>query len=158
MCYHYVWCNLKIDIQESSCMASWAHLVCAFTHFFFTSSPLLFIFMNFDVYSICENIPIVLCANKVDVKTREVNARQVTFHRKKKLQYYEISAKTSYNLEKPFLYFARTLIGYLKFKYIRLFFSFQCMIADVLNLNTLLTGTPICILWSLLPWLLQKCK
>merc|ERR1711972_1049745 len=60
---------------------------------------------------VCENIPIVLCGNKVDVKNRQVKAKQVTFHRKKNLQYYEISAKSNYNFEKPFLYLARKLVG-----------------------------------------------
>ena len=62
-------------------------------------------------YRVCENIPIVLCGNKVDVKNRQVKAKQVTFHRKKNLQYYEISAKSNYNFEKPFLYLARKLAG-----------------------------------------------
>ena len=35
----------------------------------------------------------------------------MTFHRKKNLQYYEISAKSNYNFEKPFLYLARKLAG-----------------------------------------------
>lgn len=60
---------------------------------------------------VCDNIPIVLCGNKVDVKNRQVKAKQVTFHRKKNLQYYEISAKSNYNFEKPFLYLARKLVG-----------------------------------------------
>lgn len=63
------------------------------------------------VCSVCENIPIVLCGNKVDVKNRQVKPKQVTFHRKKNLQYYEISAKSNYNYEKPFLYLARKLTG-----------------------------------------------
>jgi GTP-binding nuclear protein Ran len=61
---------------------------------------------------VCENIPIVLCGNKVDVKNRQVKPKQVTFHRKKNLQYYEISAKSNYNYEKPFLYLARKLVGW----------------------------------------------
>ncbi|GFS37447.1 RAN GTPase 3 [Actinidia rufa] len=40
-----------------------------------------------------------------------VKAKQVTFHRKKNLQYYEISAKSNYNFEKSFLYLARKLAG-----------------------------------------------
>ncbi|KAI3922079.1 hypothetical protein MKX01_005768 [Papaver californicum] len=60
---------------------------------------------------VCENIPIVLCGNKVDVKNRQVKSKQVTFHRKKNLQYYEISAKSNYNFEKPFLYLARKIAG-----------------------------------------------
>ncbi|CAL5414293.1 unnamed protein product [Camellia sinensis] len=64
-----------------------------------------------DLCRVCENIPIVLYGNKVDVKNRQVKAKQVTFHRKKNLQYYEISAKSNYNFEKPFLYLARKLAG-----------------------------------------------
>eukprot|EP00850_Spirogloea_muscicola_P019518 SM000192S04913 [mRNA] locus=s192:209170:212232:+ [translate_table: standard] len=64
-----------------------------------------------DLCRVCENIPIVLCGNKVDVKNRQVKAKQVTFHRKKNLQYYEISAKSNYNFEKPYLYLARKLAG-----------------------------------------------
>ena len=36
---------------------------------------------------------------------------QVTFHRKKNIQYFEISAKSNYNFEKPFLWLARKLVG-----------------------------------------------
>ncbi|PVH38381.1 hypothetical protein PAHAL_5G247900 [Panicum hallii] len=64
-----------------------------------------------DLCRVCENIPIVLCGNKVDVKNRQVKAKQVTFHRKKSLQYYEVSAKSNYNFEKPFLYLAKKLAG-----------------------------------------------
>ncbi|KAI7743302.1 hypothetical protein M8C21_030716 [Ambrosia artemisiifolia] len=52
-----------------------------------------------------------LTYKNVDVKNRQVKAKQVTFHRKKNLQYYEISAKSNYNFEKPFLYLARKLAG-----------------------------------------------
>ncbi|VVB16062.1 unnamed protein product [Arabis nemorensis] len=64
-----------------------------------------------DLCRVGENIPIVLCGNKVDVKNRQVKTKQITFHRKKNLQYYDISAKSNYNFEKPFLYFARRLAG-----------------------------------------------
>lgn len=37
--------------------------------------------------------------------------KAITFHRKKNLQYYDISAKSNYNFEKPFLYLARKLVG-----------------------------------------------
>jgi hypothetical protein len=53
----------------------------------------------------------VLCGNKVDIKDRKVKPKQITFHRKKNLQYYDISVKTSYNFEKPFLWLARKLQG-----------------------------------------------
>ncbi|PAV23997.1 GTP-binding nuclear RAN [Pyrrhoderma noxium] len=64
-----------------------------------------------DLVRVCENIPIVLCGNKVDVKERKVKTAAVTFHRKKNLQYFEISAKSNYNFEKPFLWLARKLVG-----------------------------------------------
>lgn len=64
-----------------------------------------------DLVRVCENIPIVLCGNKVDVKDRKVKAKAIVFHRKKNLQYYDISAKSNYNFEKPFLFLARKLTG-----------------------------------------------
>lgn len=64
-----------------------------------------------DLVRVCENIPVVLCGNKVDVKERKVKAKAITFHRKKNLQYYDISAKSNYNFEKPFLWLARKLAG-----------------------------------------------
>ncbi len=40
-----------------------------------------------------------------------MKAKHITFHRKKNLQYYDISAKSNYNFEKPFLWLARKLSG-----------------------------------------------
>jgi GTP-binding nuclear protein Ran len=62
-------------------------------------------------FRVCANIPIVLCGNKVDVKNWQVKVKQVTLHRKKNLEYYEISAKSNYNFEKPFLYLSQKLAG-----------------------------------------------
>ena len=39
----------------------------------------------------------------MDIKDRKVKAKSIAFHRKKNLQYYDISAKSNYNFEKPFL-------------------------------------------------------
>lgn len=64
-----------------------------------------------DLTRVCENIPIVLCGNKVDVKDRKVKPAHVTFHRKKNLQYFELSAKANYNFERPFLWLAKKLVG-----------------------------------------------
>lgn len=64
-----------------------------------------------DLERVCQAIPIVLCGNKVDIKERKVKAKAITFHRKKNLQYYDISAKSNYNFEKPFLWLARKLLG-----------------------------------------------
>ncbi|KAJ1349498.1 hypothetical protein KIN20_005078 [Parelaphostrongylus tenuis] len=63
-----------------------------------------------DIVRVCENIPIVLCGNKIDAKNRKVNAKSMYFHRKNNLQYYEISAKCNYNIKKPFLWLARKLL------------------------------------------------
>ena len=63
-----------------------------------------------DLTRMCENIPIVIGGNKFDLE-RKVTAKQITFHRKKNLQYYDMSAKLNYNLEKPFLYLIRKLSG-----------------------------------------------
>jgi len=65
-----------------------------------------------DVNRICEDIPICLVGNKVDVKDRKVKPKQILFHRKKpNMQYYDISAKSNYNFEKPFLWLIRRLVG-----------------------------------------------
>merc|ERR1712028_240206 len=64
-----------------------------------------------DLVRVCENIPIVLVGNKVDVKERKVKVKQINFHRKKNLNYYDISAKSNFNYEKPFLSLAKKLVG-----------------------------------------------
>ena len=64
-----------------------------------------------DLTRVCESIPMVLVGNKVDVKDRKVRAKQIVFHRRKNLVYYDISAKMNYNFEKPFLFLARKLTG-----------------------------------------------
>jgi GTP-binding nuclear protein Ran len=71
-----------------------------------------------DLIRVCENIPIVLCGNKVDCKDRKVKPKDIHFHRKKNLQYYDISAKSNYNFEKPFLYIARKLTGNANCKFV----------------------------------------
>ena len=47
----------------------------------------------------------------MDVKDRKVKAKQIVFHRKKNLAYFDISAKSNYNFETPFLWLARKLTG-----------------------------------------------
>ncbi len=77
----------------------------------FTASSISVTCPTGDLVRVCEQVPIVLCGNKVDVKERKVKAKTITFHRKKNLQYYDISAKSNYNFEKPFLWLARKLVG-----------------------------------------------
>lgn len=64
-----------------------------------------------DLTRVCEAIPIVLVGNKVDVRDRKVKAKQITFHRKKNLQYYDISAKSNYQFEKPFVWLLRRMVS-----------------------------------------------
>lgn len=71
-----------------------------------------------DIVRVCENIPIVLVGNKVDVKDRQVKARQIQFHRKRNLQYYDLSARSNFNFEKPFLWLARRLCNNTKLEFV----------------------------------------
>eukprot|EP00960_Hanusia_phi_P076435 768560-Hanusia_phi.AAC.5 len=61
-----------------------------------------------------------MTSTKVDVKDRKVKTKQINFHRKKNLQpraltshlqYYEISARSNYQFEKPFQWLAKKLVG-----------------------------------------------
>jgi GTP-binding nuclear protein Ran len=60
---------------------------------------------------VCGKIPIVLVGNKVDTKERKVKAKAITFHRKKNLAYFDVSARTNFNIDKPFLRILRELTG-----------------------------------------------
>jgi GTP-binding nuclear protein Ran len=64
-----------------------------------------------DVRRTCPGIPIVLVGNKVDVPERAVRAHHITYHKKANLQYYDLSVKSNFNFEKPFLHLARVLTG-----------------------------------------------
>ena len=55
--------------------------------------------------------PTVLVGNKVDIKDRKVKAKMITYHREHNMQYYDVSTKTNYNIEKPFLWIARKICG-----------------------------------------------
>jgi len=61
-----------------------------------------------DLVRVCENIPIVLCGNKCDVKDRKVKAKAIVFHRKKNLQVCFVVSMNShwlcYNLLHPAQY------------------------------------------------------
>eukprot|EP01013_Petalomonas_cantuscygni_P033353 TRINITY_DN60287_c0_g1_i1.p2 TRINITY_DN60287_c0_g1~~TRINITY_DN60287_c0_g1_i1.p2 ORF type:complete len:277 (+),score=54.68 TRINITY_DN60287_c0_g1_i1:113-832(+) len=64
-----------------------------------------------DVVRVCDKIPMCLVGNKVDIVDRQVRPRQITFHRKKNIQYYDLSARANYNIERPWLYLMRRLSG-----------------------------------------------
>ena len=172
MCNYHVWCYCSVDLHECSNMASGSLSVCLINFWTFPLSlsivsayaiDLLLLFelclwlFHHANCRVCENIPIVLCGNKVDVKNRQVKAKQVTFHRKKNLQYYEISAKSNYNFEKPFLYLARKLAGWLNNIEIIQFLVYICYRGCLtLIIALVILGIPISTLWSPLLLLLQK--
>uniref|UniRef100_A0A452T161 GTP-binding nuclear protein Ran n=1 Tax=Ursus maritimus TaxID=29073 RepID=A0A452T161_URSMA len=58
-----------------------------------------------DLVQVCENISFVLCGKKVNIKDR-------------KFRYYDVSAKSNYNFEKPFLWLARKLTGEAKLEFV----------------------------------------
>jgi GTP-binding nuclear protein Ran len=64
-----------------------------------------------DIERVLDRVPTVLVGNKYDVKDRRVRAKHITFHRKKHIQYFDISAKSNFNFDKPFLWIARALVG-----------------------------------------------
>jgi GTP-binding nuclear protein Ran len=66
-----------------------------------------------DVGRVCgAAIPTVVCGSKADMaKDRKVRARQISYPRKKGLAYWDVSARSNYQLEMPFLDLARRLVG-----------------------------------------------
>lgn len=59
-----------------------------------------------------QDIPMVLCGNKVDLAgERVVKPRDVRFHQGKDMEYYDVSVRSNYNFDKPFLYLIRKLLG-----------------------------------------------
>jgi Ras family. len=52
----------------------------------------------------------VLVGNKVDVKDRKIKAKQILYHRRHNLQYFDISSKSNYQFEKPFIWLIRRLL------------------------------------------------
>jgi len=58
-----------------------------------------------DLERVCENIPIVLCGNKVDVKERKVKTGAVTFHSKVDiLECLGVILKWSYREKEPAIF------------------------------------------------------
>lgn len=63
-----------------------------------------------DLVRVLDSVPIVLVGNKVDdVANRKVKSRDITFHRKKNLQYFEISLARQFDTMQPLLHLARQL-------------------------------------------------
>lgn len=64
-----------------------------------------------DLKQICPNIPVCLCGNKVDVQDRKVKPSNMKDRKSMNMAYFDISAKSNYNYDKPFLYLARKLFN-----------------------------------------------
>eukprot|EP00210_Caulerpa_lentillifera_P006036 g5768.t1 len=64
-----------------------------------------------DLTRIEAEVSVVLVGNKVDLSNRQVKPKQVTFHKKVEIPYIEMSAKSNYNVDQPFLIFARLLFN-----------------------------------------------
>ena len=56
--------------------------------------------------------------SKVDIKDGKIKAKSFVFQWKKNFQYYDISAKSNYDFEEPFLWLARKLIRDTNLKFI----------------------------------------
>jgi GTP-binding nuclear protein Ran len=63
-----------------------------------------------DIVRQCPEIPIVLVGNKADSAERAVPTKRVSFHKENQMEYFEISARTNYRFELPFLWLARKLM------------------------------------------------
>lgn len=74
-------------------------------------------------YDACQDafdIPIVMLGNKQDDPERVIEPRMIKFHRyKSNIQYWDLSVKNSINIEKPFPWFMRKLLGYHNIKIIQ---------------------------------------
>ncbi len=63
-----------------------------------------------SVREVVPNIPVIICGNKCDLRDRKVTGR-IEAQDLSNVVYYEISARSNYNFEKPFLQLARELTG-----------------------------------------------
>ena len=69
-----------------------------------------------DLQRVCDGIPTVVAANKIDLKPRRM-FKNSKFQRMNKLQSYEISVKRGKNVDQPLLYLARVLTGDIRLRF-----------------------------------------
>lgn len=106
--------DLTIDPENTEINREWPkknRVQCAILMFDVTSIPS---YKNIpDWYQkINDKYPgilMVLCGNKADSKDRKVRPKFITHHKKYNIPYYDISAKTVFNIDKPFMYFVNRL-------------------------------------------------
>jgi GTP-binding nuclear protein Ran len=63
-----------------------------------------------NLHQVCKSDKIVIVGNKVDAKERQVKPMDIMIPREMGVQYYDLSAKSNYNFEKPFVYLMRNLL------------------------------------------------
>lgn len=56
-------------------------------------------------------LPILLLGNKVDLRDRKVKCKDIKIHRELNMSYYDISSRSNYNFEKPFIFAIRAALG-----------------------------------------------
>jgi len=59
----------------------------------------------------CGNIPVVIIGNKMDVQEKQVKEKHITVIEKKRIQYFDVSVKCEFQLEKPLVWILQRLIG-----------------------------------------------
>merc|ERR1711972_551764 len=84
-----------------------------------------------DIQRACGKLPCVMVGNKVDTKDRVLKGNQITWHRSRSIQYYDMSARSGYNFEKPFLYLARRLTNQPELRFVGEFASQPQLSAQV---------------------------
>lgn len=62
-----------------------------------------------DLTRVCENIPIIVVGNKVDLKERKLKPKQIVFPPKKNLKYIEISVQLNFNINSIFDYLIKRM-------------------------------------------------
>uniref|UniRef100_A0AC34R2Y7 GTP-binding protein n=1 Tax=Panagrolaimus sp. JU765 TaxID=591449 RepID=A0AC34R2Y7_9BILA len=57
-----------------------------------------------------EDIPVVMVGNKSDLHNPKIDLKKEHFHQQKNVEYFEMSSKSYFNYEKPFLHLTRKLL------------------------------------------------
>ena len=69
-----------------------------------------------DIVRVREDIPIVLCANKIDIKERKVKSKSITYPSKCNMGFFEISVKDRISLKEPLEYILQHITKELELK------------------------------------------
>ncbi|KAI9586556.1 hypothetical protein GQX74_002403 [Glossina fuscipes] len=102
-------------LRDSYCI----HAECAIIMFDITSCMT---YINYpawyaDLRRVCDSIPVVLCANRVDLQDRRIENKNICLPGDNNTRYFATSSRLNYNLEKPFLWMAQKLLGDINVKF-----------------------------------------